>query len=104
MAVMTRLRPFSGCFQLFGPRCDEPALYHQPTLLASFYNRYLQHPGFLCDRATIEKAMRMPERGAPPHLSNSFICLEIVASLRGLKMEVSACECQRVGSLPVSWH
>lgn len=41
----------------------------------------------------MEKAMRMPERGAPPHLCNSFICLEIVASLRGLRSK-----CQRVSA------
>jgi hypothetical protein len=35
----------------------------------------------------------MPERGAPPHLCNSFIYLEIVASLRGLRLK-----CQRVSA------
>jgi hypothetical protein len=92
-AVKSRSRPFAGGLQLVGPRCDEPALYHQPALLPSFDNRDLQHPGFLCDRATIEKAMRMPERGAPPRLCKSFIYLEIIAGMRGLRWK-----CQRASA------
>src|SRR6266702_6045436 len=37
----------SGLFrcglQLIGPRCDEPALYHEPALLPAFDNGDLQH-------------------------------------------------------------
>jgi hypothetical protein len=41
----------------------------------------------------MEKAMRMPERGAAAHLCKSFIYLEIVASLRGLRRK-----CQRASA------
>ena len=40
--------------------------------------------------------MRMPERGAPPHVCNSFIYLEIVAILGGLRWK-----CQRASASEV---
>jgi len=46
----------------------------------------------------------MPEPCCAAHSTNPLICLEIPASVRGLKVKHQRCQRQRTGNMPVSWH